>query len=90
MKAAAHNPTRAPEILENVMDGEAIRRHLGEDKFTGAVDEKRLSKAIRDMCDRARLRVVSNFSGALPGPPRESPSVFRRILRLVVDDNRQP
>jgi hypothetical protein len=65
------------------MDGQTIKQNLGPETIKSDVDEKELSAAIRALTVDARNRVVFNSSGGLPGPPRMTPTVARRIADFL-------
>ena len=67
----------------NLIDGRAIRL-LGRGKPDPEVSEKDLDRALRDMADAARRRMVINNSGGLPGPPSE-PLPLRRKIGDFID-----
>ena len=75
------------------MNGEAIRKKLAKESVNESrptLEEQLIESEIKDMCEQARRRVVFNFSGALPGPPRDTPTISRRILDFLARDPRLP
>jgi hypothetical protein len=64
------------------MDGATIRASLVAATHPPEVDESLLQKAVMVMCEAARRRTTINFSGALPGPPLEQPSLARRLVQV--------
>ena len=65
----------------SVVDGRAIKQLTRTDPGTD-VSQKELDRALREMGDYARRRVVINNSGGLPGPPYEPPRLRKRIEGL--------